>query len=239
MKRAKGAGLGYATMVALVAGAMAVSATPASAGNAYGRDNNPGNANGHAKNGGPTANSNGNGSLASAMGSLNSAHASANGLANASPNSRPGMLAAYMDAMVVYEAEYELVDWAAHEALMTEYGTLQAEADALYDEYETLLAAEDPTAPDKLAEYEAKQAEADAKLAEANALTAAVDAAATGAAGHLQDAANKDGLIDSTVVHEVNTLLEGKSDDFNHLDDPSNPVHGSEGDIADIINPPE
>jgi hypothetical protein len=88
----------------LVAGAIAFTASPAAAGNAYGKDDNPGNANGHAENGGPAATGNGNRNLASAMGSLNAAHASSEGLDNANRDySRVGMLASYMDAMAVYE----------------------------------------------------------------------------------------------------------------------------------------
>lgn len=236
MKTGAGTIFGYFTMAALIAGTVAFSATPANAGNAYGKDGNPGHANGHAGNGGPAGTNNGSGNMASAMGSLNAAHASANGLAHASPKSRVGMLAAYMDAMVVYEEEYGLVDWDAYDDLMdqiadidSQIADLQADIEALDPEdpdYETDKAALESDIADLEADKAALQADADA-------LTAAVDAAAGDAAGDLQGAANKDGLIDATVVDAVNSLLDGKSEDFTH----SPTIHDSEPAIADIINP--
>lgn len=200
--------------VALVASAVAFTASPAVAGNAYGRDGNPGNATGHAENGGPAGTNNGNGNLASAMGSLNAAHASTNGLAHANrEQSRVGMLAAYMDAMAVYETAYADVteaDWIIYNELMDD------------------IAALDPDSPTYDGDKAALQAEADL-------ITAAIDAAATDAADNLKDAANKNGLIDATVVDAVNSLLDGKSDDFTH----STVVHDSEDDIVEIINPSE
>jgi hypothetical protein len=213
MKASTKAGLGYFAIAALISGAMAIPAAPANAGNAYGRDGNPGNATGHAE-GGPAGTNNGNGNLASAMGSLNAAHASANGLAHANrAHSRVGKLAAYMDAMAVYETAYADVteaDWIIYNDLMDD------------------IAALDPDSPTYDADKAALQAEADL-------ITAAIDAAATDAAGNLEDAANKDGLIDATVVDAVNSLLDGKSDDFTH----STVVHDSEDDIVEIINPSE
>lgn len=236
MKTGTGTGFGYFTMAALVAGTVAFSVTPANAGNAYGKDGNPGLANGHAENGGPAATNNGNGNLASTMGSLNAAHASANGLAHANSNSRVGMLAAYMDAMVVYETEYGLVDWDAYNDLMDQIADIDGQIAGLQADIEAL----DDTSPT----YEADKAALEGQIAtlegdkgllqaDADVLTASLDGAAGDAADNLEGAANKDGLIDPTVVDAVNSLLDGKSEDFTH----STVVHDSEQDIADIINP--
>lgn len=133
--------LGYLGMVVVIAVAVAFLSSSANAGNAYGRDgkpaqagnkvDHPGNAYGHAKNGGnPTPGANGNGvkggngvhangkskkgRLVASLGSLNAAHASINGLKHANPKSRVGMLATYMDALVSYEEKdplyHQLVD---------------------------------------------------------------------------------------------------------------------------------
>ncbi|MBE9557172.1 MAG: hypothetical protein IMF08_09975 [Proteobacteria bacterium] len=231
MKTGAGTGLGYFAMAALVAGAVTFSASPSVAGNAYGKDGNPGKGNGQAQSTG-----NGKGNLASAMGSLNAAHASANGLEHANPKSKVGMLAAYMDAMVVYEEEYALVDWEAYDAIIADIADIDAEIAELEDQ----IAALDPEDPNYETDKEdledqiaALDEDKEALQADADALTAAADAAADDAAGDLEDAANKDGLIDATVVDAVNGLLDGKSEDFTHSD----VVHDSEQDIADIINP--
>lgn len=227
-------GVGYLTAVALVAATMAFSPTTAMAGNAYGRDGNPGKANGHAENGGPATG--GQGSMASARGSLNAAHASASGLEHANPKSRVGMLAAYMDAMVVYEDAYADVDWDAYNDLMDQIGEIDEQIAALEEEIEG-LDTEDPNyetdkeaLENQIADLEEDKAELQA---EADELTAEVDAAAADAAGHLEDAANKPDQIDADVVDSVNELLDGKSEDFSHSD----VVHDSEQDIVDIINP--
>jgi len=233
MKTGAGTGLGYFAMAALIVGAVGFSATPSAAGNAYGKDGNPGKGNGQAQS---AATSNGKGNLASAMGSLNAAHASASGLEHANPKSKVGMLAAYMDAMVVYETEYELVDWDAYDAIIADIEVIDGQIAGLEEQIGLL----DPEHPDyetdkqaledQVADLEEDKADLQA---DADALTAEVDAAAGDAAGDLEDAANKDGLIDATVVDGVNSLLDGKSEDFTHSD----VVHDSEQDIADIINP--
>jgi hypothetical protein len=241
MKTRNKAILGYFAMPALVIGAMAILATPASAGNAYGKDGNPGKANGHAKNGGPASPNNGKGNLAAARGSLNAAHASANGLEHANPKSRVGMLALYMDAMVVYETAYEAIseeDWETYNGLIADIADIDADIAALQADIDNL----DPEDPDYEADKQALEddiadLEADKAVlqAEADAITAEVDAAADDAAGNLRDAANKDGMIDADVVHSVNDLLDGKSEDFTH----SQIIEDSEQVIADTINPPE
>jgi hypothetical protein len=238
MKPQKYGSLGYFAMAALVSGAMAIAAAPANAGNAYGKDGNPGQAKGHAENGGPAGTNNGNGNMTSAAGSLNSAHASANGLAHANPKSRVGMLAAYMDAMVVYETEFALVDWEAYDLIIADIAVIDDGIAALQAEIDAL----DPVDPDYEADKQALEddialLEADKALlqADADVLTAAVDSATDDAAGDLAGAANKDGLIDAEMVDAVNSLLDGKSDDFTHSD----VVHDSEQGIADTINPPE
>lgn len=224
---------GYLATFALVALAMALVSSPASAGNGYGRDNNPGHANGHAE-GAPSSN----GAQASARGSLNAAHASEQALAHANPKSRVGMLSAYMDAMAVYEAAYEDVDWDAYNDIMGQIAAIDEEIESLNEQ----IAALDPEDPN----YEADKAALEGQIADleddkadlqdqADALTAEVDAAAAAAAGHLKDAANKDDMIDESVVDGVNSLLDGKSEDFSHDDI----IHESEPDIAEIINPSE
>lgn len=174
-------GLGYLAMAALVAVAMAFSPSPASAGKGYGKDNNPGKANGHAE-GGPSSN----GAQASARGSLNAAHASGEAFLHANANSRVGMLVEYMDAMLVYEAAYD--------DMLTDPDYIDAMA---------VLA--DPNATDE--EKEAAQAVIDGFMSD-------LDLLAADAGDELKDAANKDELIDQEVVHSVNSLLDGKYEDF-------------------------
>jgi len=238
MKNSNKSKVGYCALAALVSGAIALQVAPAVAGNAYGKDGNPGQANGHAENGGPAEANNGNGNLKSAGGRLNSANASGNGLAHANINSPVGMLAAYMDAMVVYEAEYDLVDWEAYDAIIADIEAIDDEIAALQDEIDAL----DPEDPDFESDKQALEdqiagLEGDkaALQADADALTADLEAAAGDAADFLADAANKDGLIDADIIDAVNEKLDGKSEDFTHSD----VVHNSEQDIADIINPPE
>jgi hypothetical protein len=70
-----------------------------------------------------------------------------------------------------------------------------------------------------------------------NYMDALVDYIAGGsprpAADALADAANKDELIDKNLIDEVNSLLDGKTGDFSH----DSPLHNTEDDIADLINP--
>ncbi len=66
-----------------------------------------------------------NGSIASKLGALNAAHASATALANASPNSRVGKIAAYRDANAASLTAADAADEAAATAT-----TAQADADA-------------------------------------------------------------------------------------------------------------
>lgn len=237
----KGNSFSYAALVALVWGAMAVSAAPAVAGNGYGKDNNPGHANGHAGSNDVASNNNGNGhgNMSATSGSLNAAHASENGLAHANRlHSRVGMLAAYMDAMVVYDTEYNMVDWEEYDSIQSQIGDIDSQIADLNDQ----IAALDPEDPnydtdkqdleDQIADLESQKSDLQDQ---AEALTAAVDAAAADAAGNLEGAANKDGLIDGDVVHTVNGMLDGKTSGFTD----SGPIHDAEQSIADIINPPE
>ena len=88
--------------------ALTFSADSAYAGNGNG---NNGNGNGNGGNNGNSGNNgnagnngngnNGHGSIASALGGLNAAHANENAFANASPNSRVGKIAAYRDAALL------------------------------------------------------------------------------------------------------------------------------------------
>ena len=177
-------GFGYLAAVTLVAGAMVFSSTSAMAGNAYGKDNNPGKANGHAENGGPAGG--GNGSLASARGSLNAAHASGEAFMNANSNSRVGMLTEYMDAMLVYGAAYD---------------EMLSDPDYI----DAMAVLEDPDATEE--EKEEAQATIDGFMA-------GLDGYAGAAGEELLDAANKDSLIDKELVHSVNSLLDGKYKSF-------------------------
>ena len=107
-------------------------------GNGKGNGNGNGNAGGSAKS--QDAQSN-NGSIHSALGSLNAAHASSTALANANPNSQVGKIAAYKDAAIAAQGAAQTVDDAnaaladAEAALdaadLNDDGTLdQAEKDA-------------------------------------------------------------------------------------------------------------
>jgi hypothetical protein len=175
-------GLGYLATVALVTVAMAFSPSPASAGKGYGRDNNPGKANGHAAEGGPSSN----GAQASARGALNAAHASGEAFIQANANSRVGMLAEYMDAMLVYEAAYD--------EMLTDPDYIDA-----------MAILDDPEATDE--EKEAPQAVIDGFMSD-------LDLLAAEAGEELKEAANKEDLIDIEVVHSVNDLLDGKYKSF-------------------------
>jgi hypothetical protein len=69
-------------------------------------------------------------------------------------------------------------------------------------------------------------------------LEAAVDEAFDRAVGSLEDAANKDSLIDADVVHAVNEMLNGKSADFSHENLDGDAIHDSETAVAGAVNPP-
>ena len=100
-----------------VAATVSITASPAfSQGNSAGKGNGGSNRNENS-NRGDRDNNNGRGAVASSLGALNAAHANANALANASENSRVGMIAIYKLAV---EAT--------------------AEASAAFDDAETALA---------------------------------------------------------------------------------------------------
>jgi chromosome segregation ATPase len=139
--------------------------------------------------------------------------------------------------MVVYTEAFESADWDQYNSLMDEYDALVAEAEAMASALQGL--AEDTQAYDtQLTALAAKQAEADAKLTEAEAAIADVTAAQEDAAGYLAGAANKDSMIDGAVVHAVNGMLDGKSDEFAHEALDGEVIHDSETGVAGIINPP-
>lgn len=71
------------------------------------------------------------GSIASKLGALNAAHASANALANASPNSRVGKIAAYRDAAVAEKTAAKVLEDAT--ALATTTQDLANTAKSAYD----------------------------------------------------------------------------------------------------------
>ena len=159
---------------------------------------------------------NGKGKIASKLGALNAAHASAQAFAHASPNSRIGRIAAYYHANeAAAEAAAAASEAQANLDLVKAVTAAQAEIDAL-----------DPTDPD----YDANLAAAQTKLTEAQAAAiaagldgvteadaqAAADAAAAEAAAAdaeaqaaLDAAANKT-PVDAETRAALDALLEGK-----------------------------
>jgi hypothetical protein len=139
-------------------------------------------------------------SLTSQMGALNAAHASANALRNASPDSRVGMIAAYGQQAAVAAAAQQVADVAAQAAADAVTALDQLNADftaglidqATYDSQLTSL-----------------QMAAEAAAADAAALQAAADAADAQAASLLEAAANKTPVTEE-VRAAVDALLEGK-----------------------------
>lgn len=228
---------GYFAIAALIIATMAFSTPHANAASATGRDDNPGQAKGQAANGGPaspgvpaTPDAAAKGRLTAALGSLNAAHASPKAFKNANERSRVGALAAYMEAMSSYSTNLSI-----YNQLMDEISAVEAEIGDLSD----MVAALDPEDP----EYEAKLAELGDKIAmleghkdaledDADGVSGSLAASAGDAAESLGDAANKDRLIDASVVDAVNRMLDGKSADFTH----SGAVHDAEGSIAILIN---
>lgn len=170
---------------------LAFSAEMAAAGNGNGNNGNGngngGNGNNGNGNGGGNAGGNGNGAIASALGALNAAHASPNALANASPNSRVGLIAIYQEAAIatteLTAAEAEAL--ALLEGLTAPTRTveeIQAELDqAIIDGLDTTV-------------LEAELADAEAHATAQEDYDAAVIATAEAAAAEaaaLEDAANK------------------------------------------------
>ncbi len=264
---------GSFSILLLIASTVAFPALAANTDNGIGRDDNPGKAIGLAENGGPaTPGEKGvKGDLASALGSLNAAHASFNGLEHANINSPVGQLAAYMDALVWYEDNHPL-----YHQLIDEIGTVEGKIDVLKAEIDSVeggigdieaeisnlsgqVAALDPESETYEADKTALEDQITAleedkvtletytatlegdivaleedKVAledELDVVTSELNAAITSAAYSLEEAANKDDLIDAAVVEQVNSFLDGKSEDFTH----SETVHETEEDIVILI----
>ncbi len=148
-----------------------------------------------------------NANLASVLGSVNAAPN-----ANANERPHPGALANYIESltgsMEVYLAARDLLTAA-----------------------EIALAGFAPVDPEDLSE--AEQAELEALREAVDLARDGVNATLSEAAGYLGDTANKGSMIDANVVDAVNSLLDGKSGDFEHNDD----IHDSEEDLATTINP--
>lgn len=124
-------------MSALVMGGIAVATVGITAAPAYSQNSN---ANSNSSNNNRNANrdrgsrnNNGGGSTASSLGALNAAHANANALANASNNSRVGMIAIYKAAvMATAEAEGAL-KWFEDNCETPVDATIEAKCTALLD----------------------------------------------------------------------------------------------------------
>lgn len=217
MKVISNKGLYILALAAAVTGLMAISTLPANAGNAYGQDNNPGKSKGHAVNAAaPASAANAHGKLTAAMGSLNAAHASPQAFRNANPRSRVGALAAYMEAMVAYEGK-----WLARQDVEEDIARLDAQITDLANQ----IAALDPEAEgyeeqktalgEQIGALEAEKAELEDLQKN---LSMDLASSVGNAAGHLKRAANKDRLIDASVVDAVNRLLDGKYAMFSYND---------------------
>lgn len=223
---------GYFVAAALLIGAIALTDTHAQAGNAYGKEDNPGQAKGHAENGGPATpgEANANGKLTAAMGSLNAAHAAPKAFENANPRSRVGALAAYMDAMAAYSQNHE-----AYEDLMAEIEAIDAELAAIADQ----VAALDPDAEGYETELtalgeqiSALEQQKESLMVEAEEVSQDLAVSAGDAAEALKSAANKNRKIDAEVIDAINRLLDGKSEGFTH----DGAVHEAEQKIVTLIN---
>ncbi len=176
-----------------------------------------GNANGHDKD--KKEKKENHGSTASKLGALNAAHASDTALANASPNSRVGKIAAYKEAELAAQEAAAAVEGAQDTA-----DAAQAAADAEQAEADALAATPDTdgdgvTSPAELDAVAAAQAEADAAQDAADAAQDAADTAVADAEAAqdeadaaLVNAANKDitddeGNVLTDVRDAVNDLL--------------------------------
>ena len=172
-------------------------ATQAWAGNAYGHDKDHGNGNGHDKDAEKDK------SKGAKLGALNAAHASDTALANASPSSRVGKIAAYKEAELAAKAaaaDAAAADQAVADAQDALDGALAANADGdpTNDVDQATL---DGLAQD-VADAEAAAATADAT---AEAAKDEADAALVNAAN--KDITDDDGNVFSDVRDAVNDLL--------------------------------
>jgi hypothetical protein len=173
-------------------------------GNGHGHGN--GNANGHDK-----EKKENHGSTASKLGALNAAHASDTALANASPNSRVGKIAAYKEAELAAKAaaeaaaDAEAVNAAGKDA----FDAADLNDDGVLDDAETAAMTAEQEAAIEAADTNADGVIDDSDVAD---VQAAADAAQDEADAALVNAANKDitddeGNVFSDVRDAVNDLL--------------------------------
>ncbi len=162
--------------------------------------NGNGHANGHADAHGQTDS---HGATASSLGALNAAHASDTALANASPNSRVGKIAAYKEAELAAQAaaaaaaEAEAVHTAGQDA----FAAADLNHDGVLDDAEKAA-----MTPDQQAAIAAADTNGDGVIDDSDVadVQAATDAQTTADAA-LADAANKP--VTDQVVDAVNDLL--------------------------------
>jgi hypothetical protein len=165
-------------------------------GHGHAGEHGNGNANGHA------AGEN-HGSTASKLGALNAAHASDTALANASPNSRVGKIAAYKEAELAAKAaaaDAAAADQAIADAQAALDAALAANAD------DDPLNDVDQATIDGLTQ-DVADAEAAAATADATAQTAQDDADATLINAANKDITDDDGNVLTDVRDAVNDLL--------------------------------
>jgi hypothetical protein len=163
-------------------------------GHGHAGEHGNGNANGHGEN---------HGSIASKLGALNAAHASDTALANASPNSRVGKIAAYKEAELAAKAaaaDAATADQAVADAQAALDAALAANADV-----DTLNDVDQATI-DGLTQ-DVADAEAAAATADATAQTAQDDADAALVNAANKDITDDDGNVLTDVRDAVNDLL--------------------------------
>jgi hypothetical protein len=168
--------------------------------------NGHGKANGHDKVAGEN-----HGAEASSLGALNAAHASDTALANASPNSRVGKIAAYKEAELAAKAtaeaaaEAEAVNTAGKDAFdaadLNDDGVLDdAEKAAMTTDQQAAIEAADTNADGVIDDSDVADAQAAAEAAQDEADAALVNAAN-------KDITDEDGNVFSDVRDAVNDLL--------------------------------
>jgi hypothetical protein len=170
-------------------------------GNGNGGGHGNGNANGHDK--ADKAGKSNHGAEASSLGALNAAHASETALANASPNSRVGKIAAYKEAELAAKtaaADAATADQAVADAQEALDGALAANADddPLNDVDQDTIDGLTQDVAD--AEAAAATADADAQVAQDEADAALVNAAN-------KDITDENGDVFADVRDAVNDLL--------------------------------
>jgi len=178
----------------------------AGAENGHGNGNGNGNANGHDKVAGEN-----HGAEASSLGALNAAHASDTALANASPNSRVGKIAAYKDAELAAQAAAEAATEAeaVHTAGQDAFNAADTNPDGALDAAETAamttaqkdaIAAADTNGDGVINDKDTAAVQAAAQQAQDDADAALVNASN-------KDITDDDGNVLTDVRDAVNSLL--------------------------------